>query len=123
MNDDDIRRLLNTVEPYDETREGSLRAMLADFYSRRMRSAAILAWLNGLVALGLAAFSTVKFFRASETKYEILHATVFLSAVIWLGIIKIFAWLAIHRNSVSREIKAMEQRLVQALADHRAGGA
>lgn len=48
---------------------------------------------------------------ADQTKHEIMCATIFLTAMLWLAIMKVFAWLAIAGNSTSREVKRLEIRL------------
>ena len=40
--------------------------------------------MNGLLAIALGVYAATAFFRATETKREILYAAIFLTAVSWL---------------------------------------
>src|SRR4030042_1015904 len=109
MNDKDIRKIIDDM--YDDSREDSLRSMMGDFYNRRMASTAILVWVIGLVCMAGAAYSAVAFLGADEVKGQILYATLFLSFLYLIGILKIFSWQLIHRNSIKRQIKRLELRI------------
>jgi hypothetical protein len=114
MNEEDVRKMLDDTGSYDEAREGSLLQMAGDFYGRQMRSTAVLVWANALIAATIAGAAAVLFFQTDQVKDEIMYATVFLAGVVWVAIIKVFAWLAINRHSLSREIKRLEIRVVEA---------
>jgi len=105
----DIHEVLD--DSYDDAREGSIRSMLGEFYNRRMLWTAVFIWTVALAFLAGALFSAVRFFGAEETRNQILYATLFLTFFHWLGLMKIFAWQMIHRNSVAREIKRLEVRV------------
>ncbi len=113
MKDDALKRIIDDASAYDEPREDTLRSMLADFYSRRNRTVALIVWIYGLVFMGVAVASAVLFFQAESVKYQILYATVFIVMLQWVGLLKIFAWQTMHKNSVKREIKRLELRLEQ----------
>ena len=108
---DDIRKVID--ETYDDSREGSIRSMLGEFYSRRMLWTAVFIWTVALALFIGAIFSAVKFFDAAQTRNQILYATLFLTLFHWLGLMKIFAWQMIHRNSLAREIKRLEIRIAE----------
>jgi hypothetical protein len=105
----DIHEALD--DAYDDAREGSIRSMLGEFYNRRMFWTAVFIWTVALAFLLGAVLSAIGFFGATETRYQIVYATLFLTFVHWLGLMKIFAWQMIHRNSVAREIKRLEIRI------------
>jgi len=109
MDKTDIRRVID--EAYDDSQELSLRSMLADFYGRRMRSTAILVWAWGLIFMAGAVFSAVMFFRADQTRDQILYAALFVCFLQLLGLMKIFAWQMLQRHGASREIKRLEIRI------------
>ncbi len=98
-------------DAYDDARAGSIRSMLGEFYNRRMLWTSVFIWTVALAFLLGAVLSAVRFFGATETRYQIMYATLFLTFVHWLGLMKIFAWQMIHRNSVAREIKRLEIRI------------
>lgn len=118
----DIRNILD--DQYDASREDSIRAMIGDFYSRRMLSTAVFIWIWGVIFMVGAIYSAVRFFDAEEVKSQILYAAVFISLLNLLGLVKIFAWQIIHRNGIKREIKRLEIRLAELAKslDRQAGG-
>jgi hypothetical protein len=102
-----------TDDAYDDAREGSIRSMMSEFYSRRMLWTAVFVWTVAVVLVLAAALSAVKFFAAKETKGQILYATLFLTFFHWLGLMKVFAWQMIHRSSITREVKRLELRVAE----------
>jgi hypothetical protein len=68
----------------------------------------ILVWGMGIIFVGAAIFSSIKFFGTGEIRYQIMYAVIFLTCVQWVGLLKVFAWQLIHRNSIKREIKKLE---------------
>jgi hypothetical protein len=111
--DDDLKTIIDDLEGYDEKREGTALGMLTEFYSRKFLSTAIVVWANALVMTGVAVLSAVLFFRTDVVKEEILYATIFIAAFIWTASIKMFAWMAVNRNSIAREVKRLEIRVVE----------
>lgn len=103
---DDIRKILD--DTYDDAREDSIRTMIGDFYSRKMLSVAVLVWFWGIVFLVGAGYSAMKFFEADETQSQIMYAAVFVCLIQFVGLMKVFAWQMVARNSVKREIKRLE---------------
>jgi len=108
---DDIRKILD--DTYDDSKEDSIRAMIGDFYNRKMWSVAAFIWLWGLIFMAGAIYSAVRFFGATEVKSQILYATLFLCLINFVGTVKVFAWQIIHRNGIKREIKRLEIRVVE----------
>jgi len=114
MNDDDIRKIIDDAEGYNETREEPLLQGLYDFYSRRMRVAAIAVWVNGLIGMAIAAVTAVSFFRADRVRDEIMYATLFLVGMGWLMFAKIVAAVFLVDHRLRRDIKRLEIRLSDA---------
>ena len=111
MNEQELKKLLN--DEYDESREDSIRGMLRNFYNKKMRSIVILVWSMALLFIAAAVICAVLFFRTDQTKYLILYAVLFIVFSQWINLMKIFAWLMIHRNSLKREIKRLELRIAE----------
>ena len=111
MNDERIRHMID--DNYDNSREDTIRSMLSEFYSRKMAATAAFIWVIGALFLAGAVYSAVMFFRTGETKDEIMHATIFLTCFFAMGLMKIFAWQMLHRNSIKREIKRLELRVAE----------
>ncbi len=112
MKEEDIRKMVEEV--YDDSRDDTLRDMLATFYSRKLRSTALFIWGWGLLFVAAAIWAAVMFFRAENTGDQILYATVFVCSYLTVGLMKVFAWQTIHRHSIKREIKRLELRMLEA---------
>jgi len=108
---DDIRQVLD--DTYDDARQDSIRAMIGDFYNRRMLSTAVFIWVWGLIFMAGAVYSAVRFFGAVEIRNQILYAAIFICLLNFVGIVKVFAWQIIHRNGIKREIKRLEIRIAE----------
>ncbi|MHC4149399.1 MAG: DUF6768 family protein [Planctomycetota bacterium] len=100
-------------QQYDDSKEYTLRSMIADFYNRKMLSVIILLWVDFLVILALAIFSAVKFFRADQTKSQIMYAVIFICCFQLFILIKTFAWQMIHRNNIKRQIKRLQLQIAE----------
>ena len=111
MDEKEIQKIIEGT--YDVSRENTLWSMVGDFYNRKMLSMVILVWGMGVTFMGVAIFSGVKFFRTGEIRYQIMYAVIFLTCIQWVGLLKIFAWQLIHRNSVKREIKRLELSIAE----------
>ena len=108
---DEIRKILD--DEYEESREDSIRAMIGDFYSRKMLSVAVLVWVWAVVFFAAAGYSAMKFFQTDQTQEQIMYAAIFICLVQFVGLMKIFAWQMIARNSIKREIKRLEIRIAE----------
>jgi hypothetical protein len=113
-NEEQIRKMID--DGYDDAREDTIRSMLSEFYSRKMAATSAFIWVVAMLFLAGAVYSAVSFFRAAETRDQILYATIFLACFYAIGLMKIFAWQMLHRNSIKREIKRLELRLAEALS-------
>lgn len=111
MNEQEIANIIEGA--YDDNKEDSLRSMIHDFYNRRMLSNIVLVWGFGLLFIAGAVFSGIKFFDAEQTRAQIMYAVIFICCMQFVGTLKVFAWLIIHRNGIKREIKRLELRTVQ----------
>jgi len=109
MNEEQIRKIIDGT--YDEPREETIGSMLRDFYNKRMISIVVFVWTWGLVIVGVAVFSVIKFVEVEETKFQIMFAGIFICCVQFMALMKTFAWQMIHRNSIKREIKGLELRI------------
>jgi hypothetical protein len=111
MNDERIQRIIE--DNYDKSKEEGLRSMVTDFYSRELRSSAVAAWVCGIVCVAVAMFGAVQFFKADETKGQIMYASVFMLGALGVVMMKIFSWLMIYRHGIRRDIKRLELRIVE----------
>ncbi len=120
MDNEQIRKMID--DTYDNSREDTIRSMLSEFYSRKMAATAAFIWVIGALFLAASVYSAAQFFGTTETKYQILYATIFITAFNGIGLMKIFAWQMLHRNSIKREIKRLELRIAESLSSPRRPG-
>jgi hypothetical protein len=113
MEDETIKRILEDHDKYDDSRENTIREMLGDFYSRKMLSVAIIVWVWAIIFMAGAVFCCIQFVNTGDTKDQIMYAALFVCAVQFVGLMKVFAWLMIARNGIKREVKRLELRTVQ----------
>jgi hypothetical protein len=111
MTGEQIEKILD--DEYDTSRDDTLKGMARDFYSRKMLSVTLVVWAWAIVFMAGAVYSGAKFFDASQTKDQIMHASLFVCFVVCVGFMKVFAWEMIHRNSIKREIKRLELRIAE----------
>lgn len=111
MNDEQIKKILE--DTYDESRENTLRSMLKEFYNRKMFSVVILVWVGAIIFIAGAVYCGIEFFKTDQTRYQIMFAAIFICCWQVVGQMKSFAWLMIHKNSIKREIKRLEFRIVE----------
>ncbi len=114
MSDDDVTKIVNDAGIYDEAKEDTLWQIAGEFYGRQMRAIAIVAWINGLLAMALGVFSAVRFFGTDQVKQEIMYAALFVIAWSWLLAAKSMGWLWMVRTRVTQEIKRLEIRIAAA---------
>ena len=111
MNDEQMKKLIEDMQ--DSSKQEGFMSMLGDFYNRRTMSIAILAWTWGIIFIIGAIYCGVRFFETSNSQSQIMYATLFLCFYMSLGLIKVFAWEVMHRNSIKREIKRLELRIAE----------
>jgi len=103
----------NETKIYDDAEDYSLWTMAKDFYNRKMLSVIILVWAWAVVIIAAAVWSGIGFFQAEDTKVVIMYAVIFLCCVVWLNLMKIFAWQMIHRNGIIRRIKKLQTQIAE----------
>jgi cellulose synthase/poly-beta-1,6-N-acetylglucosamine synthase-like glycosyltransferase len=111
MNDEQVKKMLE--DTYDESRENTLRSMLKEFYNRKMLSVVILVWIGAVIFIAGAVYTGIQFFNTDQTQRQIMFAAIFIVCWQVVGQLKTFAWLMIHKNSIKREIKRLEFRIVE----------
>ena len=113
MTDEQLRKIIDGPQDYEDIRENTFRSMLGDFYNRKMLFTAVFVWVWGVTVVAGAAYCGVQFFRNVETKDHIMYAAIFVCCIQFLALTKIFAWQLIHRNGILREIKRLELRVAE----------
>lgn len=111
--DDKIRAALRDsgVDPPDDDRAETLREQIYESFRGRTRWMTIMVWIESLIFFAMAIYAAVRFFEVESTRDLILYATLFL---ICMGIqiaMKIWYWMLLNKNAVTREIKRLELQI------------
>lgn len=109
--DEQIRAALKAEDAETLSRfesDESLVSMMIDLYQGRRRWINASATLVTFVIFAIQIWCGFKFFGAVETRDLILWATGFLTLLLFFVMMKIWFWLELLRNSVTREVKRLE---------------
>jgi hypothetical protein len=93
--------------------EPSIFEMLMDTFRGRHRWLIFLMMFWTIVFLVLGVLSFVRFFRAEQTRDMLLWAvaaTFFFSGV---GMMKVWYWMELNKNALTREIKRLELQIAR----------
>ncbi|UCD50210.1 MAG: hypothetical protein JSW27_22105 [Phycisphaerales bacterium] len=113
MDREQIKKIIDSPDAYDESREETVYAWFRDAYSKRMRWVMICVYVQYIVLLVPMVYSAVAFFRTDQIRYQILHATIFLFCNLWMGFISVFGWVMLQRPNIGREFKRLELRIAE----------
>lgn len=93
---------------YDNLEEQSVFAMIAGLYKGKNVWFTIAMNIVNIVAFGLMIYCLIQTFDVENTNDLMLWIAGFFFCFITMSIIKIYAWMQIHRNATLREIKRLE---------------
>jgi hypothetical protein len=113
MENEEIKKIIDNPEEYDESKEDTVRSWLKDAYSKEMRWVMINIWVWFLIFLVPLVFSIIQFFRIDRCRDQIMYATIFICCCLGIGFIKAFGWVMMQRPRISREIKRLELRIAE----------
>jgi uncharacterized membrane protein len=114
-----IAKLAETQTPktledtLDDSKEVTMRSWFGDFYGKKMRFVMVDVFVCYFICLVLIIFIVIKFFVTDQTRYQIMHAAIFVCCNIWMGFVSVFAWVMMQRPSISRKIKRLELRIAE----------
>ena len=111
MNDEDIKKIIE--DDYDFSKAAIYPSMVRDFHSKKFRLIAIIVYAHLAFFLALAILCGILFWRAAETKSQIMYAAFFICCILIAYLIKVFAWVMGSRHLISREIKRLELRIAE----------
>ena len=84
MDREQLKRIIDGPEGYDESKAESVYAWFRDCYSRRMRWVMICVFLQYVILIVPTVYSAIAFFRTDQVGSQILYATIFLFGNLWL---------------------------------------
>jgi len=90
--------------------EGLFEQVAATFRGR-MRVWVMLTWIITAAMTGVAVWAGVMFFRADTVDQWIMYATIVLLTGNMVGLLKMWNYMEMHRNSHTREIKRLELQI------------
>ncbi len=91
--------------------ECPIRSIFFEFYNRQMMPVVVIVWVQAIVYIAIAVYSAVRFFDTEQTKDMIMYATIFLTMMVLLCLIKVLAFQFIQRHTFLRRIDALEKKL------------
>ncbi|MBN2019253.1 MAG: hypothetical protein JW749_03400 [Sedimentisphaerales bacterium] len=113
MNEEQIKKIIDSPEEYDDAKEVTMRSWLGDFYGKKMRFVMVNVFVCYLLCLIPIVFCAIQFFRTNQTRYQIMYATVFVCCNLWMGFVSVFGWVMMQRPSISRKIKRLELSIAE----------
>ena len=107
-------KLISALKQLDasENEVETLGSVLVDMTRAQSLYLRAIPFVGILGFLGVAVFAVVRFFAATDVQSWIAYATLFLTSLISIAIMKLWLYLVWVRNSVMREIKRMELRIL-----------
>lgn len=88
--------------------EPAIYEMLMETFRGRFRWVNAIAFTWSLLMLALVIVVAYRFFQAEDVRAMVAYATAFLMGLFWMGMMKVWFWLEIQRNSITREVKRLE---------------
>jgi hypothetical protein len=93
--------------------ELSMREMLVTTFHGKMKIWSYVVYGYIFLFTGLAVASGVCFFQTTLVQWQIFWSALFVLAIMIVSIVKIWYWMLINRNAVTREIKRLELRIAE----------
>lgn len=93
---------------YDSLDEQSVFAMIAGLYKGKNLWFTVVMHVVNIVAFGLMIYCLIQTFDVENTNDLMLWIAGFFICFITMSMLKIYAWMQIHRNALTREIKRLE---------------
>ena len=111
MNDKHMQAMIDEI--YDTSKEDTLLTMVGQLYGKRMLPSFLVHLVYSLVFIIPAVYCGFKFFDAQQTQFQLMYAAIFICCVQVIVLRKVIYWQMLHKNSVSREVKRLEVRIVE----------
>ncbi len=114
--DDKIREALQKEDAElfeDVGSEPSIYEMLMETFRGRHRWLVFLTMFWTIVFMVLGVLSVVRFFRAEETRDMLMWAAASAFLLSGVSMMKVWYWMELNKNSVTREIKRLELQIAR----------
>ncbi|WP_339625641.1 DUF6768 family protein [uncultured Winogradskyella sp.] len=93
---------------YDDLDDQNIFKMVGGLYKGKNAWITILMIIINVIVFGLAIYCLIKTFDIENTNHLMLWLAGFFFCFIIMSMLKIFAWMQMHKNATSREIKRLE---------------
>jgi hypothetical protein len=117
--DDRIRQALQDEDAEllaEFGKEPSIFEMLMETVRGRHRWLTVFGVCWGIIFTVLAMVSAVAFFRAEATREMLMWAAACVICVSALSMVKVWYWMELNKNAVTREIKRLELQIARLAA-------
>lgn len=113
MNEEQIKKIIDSPLEYDDSKEDTYLAMLKDFFSKKMRWFTINFYVWSFFFMAVAIISAILFFKTDDTQDQIMYASIFICCSLSVFLCKACAFVMIARHNIKREIKRLELRIAE----------
>ncbi|WP_299124719.1 DUF6768 family protein [uncultured Winogradskyella sp.] len=93
---------------YDSLDEQGVFAMIAGLYKGKNLWFTVVMHIINIIAFGLMIYCLIQTFDVENTNDLILWIAGFFICFMTMSMLKVYAWMQIHRNALTREIKRLE---------------
>lgn len=114
--DDKIREALSgqDAELFDEySDEPSMVSMVFEVFRGRHRWLVLWMWLVSVAMLIFGIVAVVQFFKVETTREMIAWAIGFLTCLSAVSMLKVWFWMEMQKNSITREVKRLELQIAR----------
>ncbi len=114
--DDKIREALQKEDAElfeDVGSEPSIYEMLMETFRGRHRWLVFLTMFWTIVFMVLGVLSVIRFFRAEEMRDMLMWAAASAFLLSGVSMMKVWYWMELNKNSVTREIKRLELQIAR----------
>ena len=95
----------------DFSAEPGIHEQLLETFRGKMWFLNLMTLLFGIVFMIITVMVAIRFFRAEEVREQIAYATGFVVCMLIILGMKIWYWMVLNRNMVTREVKRVELQL------------
>jgi len=111
MNDKKTQAMIDEI--YDASKEDTLLSMVGELYSARMLPSLLVHGAYSLVFIVPAVYCAIQFFHTQQVQFQLMYAAIFICCIQVIFLRKVIYWQMLHKNSISREVKRLEVRIVE----------
>lgn len=113
MDDEQVRKIIDSPPEYDESKEDTLLSMVGQLYSRKMLPSFIVHAAYSSPWIILAVYCGFAFFKAQQVQFQVMYGIIFVCCIQFVIFSKVKYWQMLHKNNISREIKRLELRIAE----------